>query len=94
MSIVFGLSQGGIVPSYAVIVREYLPAKDAGARVGFILMMTIVGMALGGWMSGWIYDLSGSYRLAFWNGIIWNLLNLVIIFSLFPKRPRKIIANA
>ena len=94
VSIIFGLSQGGIVPSYAVIVREYLPAKEAGARVGLILMMTIVGMALGGWMSGWIYDLSGSYRLAFWNGIIWNLLNLIIIFSLFPKRPRKIIANA
>ena len=94
VSIIFGLSQGGIVPSYAVIVREYLPAKEAVARVGLILMMTIVGMALGGWMSGWIYDLSGSYRLAFWNGIIWNLLNLIIIFSLFPKRPRKIIANA
>ena len=93
VSAIFGLSQGGIVPSYAVIVREYLPAKEAGARVGFILMMTIIGMALGGWMSGWIYDLSGSYRLAFWNGIIWNLLNLIIIFSLFPKRPRKIIAN-
>ena len=94
VSIIFGLSQGGIVPSYAIIVREYLPAKEAGARIGFILMMTIVGMALGGWMSGWIYDLSGSYRLAFWNGIIWNFLNLIIIFSLFPKKPRRIIASA
>ena len=93
VSIIFGLSQGGIVPSYAVIVREYLPAKEAGARIGFILMMTIVGMALGGWMSGWIYDLSGSYRLAFWNGIIWNLLNLIIILSLFPRKPKRIIAK-
>ena len=66
-----------------------MPAKEAGARVGFVLMMTIVGMALGGWMSGWIYDLSGSYKLAFWNGILWNLLNLVIIFSLLPKSIRK-----
>jgi MFS family permease len=89
VSLIFGLSQGGIVPSYAIIVREHMPAKEAGARVGFVLMMTIVGMALGGWMSGWIYDLSGSYKLAFWNGILWNLLNLVIIFSLLPKNIRK-----
>lgn len=89
VSLIFGLSQGGIVPSYAIIVREHMPAKEAGTRVGFVLMMTIVGMALGGWMSGWIYDLSGSYKLAFWNGILWNLLNLVIIFSLLPKNIRK-----
>ena len=89
VSLIFGLSQGGIVPSYAIVVREHMPAKEAGARVGFVLMMTIVGMALGGWMSGWIYDLSGSYKLAFWNGILWNLLNLVIIFSLLPKNIRK-----
>ena len=89
VSLIFGLSQGGIVPSYAIIVREHMPAKEAGARVGFVLMMTIIGMALGGWMSGWIYDLSGSYKLAFWNGILWNLLNLIIIFSLLPKNIRK-----
>mgnify|MGYP005637299361 FL=1 len=89
VSLIFGLSQGGIVPSYAIVVREHMPAKEAGARVGFVLMMTIVGMALGGWLSGWIYDLSGSYTLAFWNGILWNLLNLVIIFSLLPKNVRK-----
>ena len=89
VSLIFGLSQGGIVPSYAIVVREHMPAKEAGARVGFVLMMTIVGMAFGGWMSGWIYDLSGSYTLAFWNGILWNLLNLVIIFSLLPKNIRR-----
>ncbi len=85
----FGLSQGGIVPSYAVIVREYLPAKEAGARVGFVMMATIVGMALGGWMSGWIYDLTGSYRAAFVNGIAWNVLNLgILMLILFRSRPR------
>lgn len=89
VSLVFGLSQGGIVPSYAVIVREYLPAKEAGARVGFVMMATIVGMALGGWMSGWIYDLTGSYRAAFVNGIAWNVLNLgILMLILFRSRPR------
>ena len=90
VSTVFGLSQGGIVPSYAIIVREYLPAREAGARVGVVIFATIVGMALGGWMSGWVYDVSGSYRLAFINGIAWNLLNLAIVASiLFLSRPGK-----
>lgn len=87
VSLIFGLSQGGIVPSYALIVREYMPAKEAGARVGFVLMMTIWGMALGGWMSGWIYDVSGSYEMAFLNGIAWNLINIGLVLALFFRKP-------
>jgi MFS family permease len=82
VSIVFGLAQGGIVPSYAVIVRDYLPAKEAGARVGLVIMSTIVGMAVGGWVSGWIHDLTGSYQVAFLNGMAWNLLNIAVISAL------------
>jgi MFS family permease len=85
VSLVFGLSQGGIVPSYAVIVREYMPAREAGARVGFVLMATIMGMAIGGWSSGLIYDLSGSYQLAFINGIAWNGLNIAIMVWLLMR---------
>lgn len=89
VSLVFGLSQGGIVPSYALIVREYMPAREAGARVGFVLMATIMGMAIGGWMSGWIYDVSGSYQLAFINGILWNGLNIAVMLWLLNRsRPR------
>ena len=91
VSLVFGLSQGGIVPSYAVIVREYMPAREAGARVGFVLMATIMGMAIGGWSSGLIYDLSGSYQLAFINGIAWNVLNIAImVWLLMRGRPRNV----
>jgi MFS family permease len=82
VSAIFGLSQGGIVPSYALIVRDYFPAREAGARVSLVLMATVVGMALGGWMSGEIYDLTGSYQAAFLNGIAWNLLNMSIAFWL------------
>ncbi|WP_375688317.1 MFS transporter [Pseudooceanicola sp. LIPI14-2-Ac024] len=89
VSLVFGLSQGGIVPSYAVIVREYMPAREAGARTGFVIMGTILGMALGGWMSGWIYDVTGSYAWAFVNGIAWNALNVgIMLIVLFRGRPR------
>lgn len=82
VSLVFGLSQGGIVPSYAIIVREYMPAAEAGQRIGIVILATIAGMALGGWMSGWIYDLTGSYAAAFLNGIAWNLLNMAVAFLL------------
>ncbi|KZM49230.1 MFS transporter [Labrenzia sp. OB1] len=89
VSLVFGLAQGGIVPSYAVIVREYLPAREAGQRVGLVIMATILGMALGGWLSGWIYDLTASYEAAFINGIAWNFVTIAImIFILFSGRPR------
>ncbi|WP_082143865.1 MFS transporter [Nitratireductor soli] len=88
VSFIFGLSQGGIVPSYAIIVREYLPAREAGQRVGVVIMATIIGMALGGWLSGWIYDLTGSYQAAFLNGIAWNLGNMAIAFFILFRAHR------
>ncbi|ANT52634.1 MFS transporter [Mesorhizobium amorphae] len=94
VSLVFGLSQGGIVPCYAIIVRDYMPAKEAGQRVGIVMMATIFGMAVGGWMSGWIYDLTGSYAAAFLNGIAWNLVNLAAILLLMWKAQRSAVAMA
>ncbi len=85
VSLLFGLSQGGIVPSYAIIVREYMPPREAGRRVGFVMAVTVLGMALGGWLSGWLYDASGSYALAVWNGIAWNLLNFSIVLTLLVR---------
>ncbi len=95
ISILFGLFQGGIVPSYAVIVREYFPPQEAGARLGTVIMATVFGMALGGWMSGYIFDLTGSYRAAFLNGLLWNLLNLSIaLWLLRAGRPGARVAVA
>jgi MFS family permease len=88
ISALFGLFQGGIVPSYAIIVREYFPANEAGTRVGIIIMATLFGMALGGWMSGAIFDLTGSYRAAFANGIAFNVLNVAIAVWLLTKPGR------
>jgi len=89
LSALFGLFQGGIVPAYAVIIREFYPPQEAGMRVATVLMATVFGMALGGWMSGVIYDLTGSYQIAFINGILWNLLNVAIAVGLLrrPARP-------
>ena len=88
VSAMFGLFQGGIVPSYAIIVREHFPAKEAGARTGTIIMATLVGMALGGWLSGKIFDVTGSYHAAFINGIAWNALNFGIVFWLYRRHQR------
>jgi MFS family permease len=94
VSALFGLSQGGIVPSYALIVRDHFPAREAGTRISLVLTATVLGMALGGWLSGEIYDWTGSYRAAFLHGIAWNLVNLAIAAWLLLDRlkPRGIAA--
>ncbi len=85
ISALFGLFQGGIVPMYAVIVREYFPASRAGSVTGIIIMATLFGMAFGGWVSGYIFDLTGSYRMAFLNGLLWNFINVSIVAFLLMK---------
>jgi len=89
ISALFGLFQGGIVPSYAIIVREYFPAKRVGVLVGAVIMATMIGMALGGWMSGKVFDLTGSYHAAFVNGVLWNALNLCIALYLLWRLKNK-----
>ena len=89
ISALFGLFQGGIVPSYAIIVREYFSPREAGTRLGLVLMATLLGMALGGWMSGLIFDLTGSYRAAFLNGLAWNLVNVSIMIWLMQRSRRR-----
>jgi MFS family permease len=87
-SALFGLFQGGIVPSYAIIVREYFPPREAATRVGLAVSTTVVGMALGGWMGGVLFDMTGSYRAAFINGIGWNVLNAAIAWWLLSRQMR------
>jgi MFS family permease len=95
ISAVFGLVQGGIVPSYPFIVRELFPAKEAGFRISLALSATLAGMALGGWMSGAIFDLTGSYRAALLNGIGWNVVNMAIAFWLLQRwRSRRALVPA
>jgi len=93
ISALFGLFQGGIVPSYAIIVREHFPANEAGWRVGAVILCTLLGMAIGGWMSGKVFDLTASYQAAFVNGILWNLLNLSIALFLLRGAKRRLDAR-
>jgi MFS family permease len=90
ISALFGLFQGSLVPMYAIIVREYFAPQEAGTRLGVVLMATLAGMALGGWMSGLIFDLTGSYQAAFLNGLAWNLVNASIMLWLLFRPGRRL----
>jgi MFS family permease len=85
ISAMFGLFQGGIVPSYAIIVRETMPASEAATRVGMVIFASVFGMSFGGWISGVIFDATGSYAAAFTNGVAWNLLNITIMVLLLMR---------
>ena len=92
ISAMFGLFQGGIVPSYAIIVRESMPAREAATRVGIVILASVVGMSFGGWVSGVIFDSTGSYAAAFLNGLAWNALNIAIVLSLLIRARRLALA--
>lgn len=90
ISAMFGLFQGGIVPSYAIIVREAMPAKEAATRIGIVIFASVFGMSFGGWISGVIFDATGSYAAAFANGLAWNLLNVTIILLLLMRARQRL----
>ena len=90
ISAMFGLFQGGIVPSYAIIVRESMPAREAATRVGIVILASVVGMSFGGWVSGVIFDASGSYAAAFMNGLLWNALNITIMVGLLIRARQRL----
>jgi MFS family permease len=93
VSALFGLAQGGIVPSYALIVRDHFPAREAGTRISLVLTATVLGMALGGYLSGVIFDYTGSYKMAFLHGVGWNVLNMAIaLWLLIGKLRPKMVA--
>jgi MFS family permease len=90
ISAMFGLFQGGIVPSYAIIVRESMPAREAATRVGLVILASVFGMSFGGWVSGVIFDATGSYAAAFMNGLVWNALNIIIMVSLLIRARQRL----
>jgi MFS family permease len=90
ISAMFGLFQGGIVPSYAIIVRESMPASEAATRVGVVILASVAGMSFGGWVSGVIFDATGSYAAAFLNGLGWNALNITIMVSLLLRARQRL----
>ena len=61
LALVFGLSYGGVMPLYAILVREYFGARIMGTAYGAVFLISTLGMALGSWSGGWFFDAFGSY---------------------------------
>ena len=85
VSVLFGIECGGIDICYPVLVREYLPRAEAGRRLGVIVLFGTLGMTLGGWLAGYIFDSTGSYTPAFLVGAAFNVTNLIIVFGLIRR---------
>lgn len=77
-AVVFGLGFGGLVPSYAIVIRELFPAHQVGWRIASTFMGGTFGMAGGGWLAGRIFDATGHYHDAFYLGFAFNLANLAL----------------
>src|SRR5579885_1877848 len=82
VSAAFGVGFGGIIPAYVLAVRDLFPAREAGWRIGTVLFAGLLGMALGAWMGGALYDWFAYYKPAFAVGVAFNLANLVLIAGL------------
>ena len=89
----FGLGYGGILPCYPIIVREYLPASEAGRRTGVVILCAGTGMAIGAWLGGASFDLTGSYQLGFLFGVWFNIANILIISSLIVRSRMQLASN-
>ena len=85
----FGLGFSGIIPSYAVTIRDLFPSKEASWRIPTVLMTAMSGMAFGSWWAGKLYDTYLSYRPAFASGVLFNLANLAMIAFLVSRLVRQ-----
>ncbi|MDP6405795.1 MAG: MFS transporter [Alphaproteobacteria bacterium] len=89
LSVLFGLSFGGIVPLYTLIIRDHFAAGESGWRIGVIMLFGTIGAGLGGWLGGFVFDLTASYQWAFVLGVIFNIGNLAIIGTLLGRERRQ-----
>ena len=94
VSALFGLGFGGIIPSYTIVIRELFPVRGLGWRIGAVYFFGTLGMALGGYLGGAIFDVSGSYRVAFAVGVAFNVANLALLAILMWRRVRPVLQTA
>ena len=89
ISAAFGLGFSGIIPSYAVSIRDLFPSSEASWRIPTVLFTGMSGMAVGSWFGGELFDRFGSYTAAFATGVLFNLFNLAIVGFLVSRLPRR-----
>jgi MFS family permease len=87
-AVLFGLGFAGIMPCYPLIIRLLFPANQAGWRIATFYMFASLGMAFGGWMGGFIFDLTGSYANAFLAAFGLTMMNLCTIGFIYLRQTR------
>lgn len=85
VSAIFGLGFGGLIPGYVLAIRDIFPASEAGWRIPAVLFPGSLGMAAGGWIAGWLYDIYGFYGPGFAVGVLANIVNLILIGTLLIR---------
>ena len=87
VAVMFGFAYGGSMPLYAIIVREYFGARTMGTVFGAVGAVATLGMALGPWTGGWLYDSLGSYFWLYMSSFAIGLGAVAIAFTFRPPRP-------
>ena len=87
-ALLFGLGFAGIMPCYSLIIRLWFPATESGRRIAMVYLFAALGMGLGGWLGGAVFDLTGSYFYAFLIGFGFNVMNFVVIGFLYLRQTR------
>src|SRR5713101_6121665 len=86
LALVFGFAYGGVMPLYAILVREYFGERIMGAAFGAVSLAATLGMALGPWIGGWLYDALGSYAWMFVGSSAIGLGAVAIALTFRPPR--------
>src|SRR6185503_15603255 len=90
LAVAFGLSYGGVMPLYAILVREYFGERIMGTAYGAVFLVSTLGMALGSWSGGWFYDAFGSYLWLFVGSSAIGVGAIAIAVTFRP--PRRLLA--
>jgi MFS family permease len=87
VALVFGFAYGGAMPLYAILVRDYFGPRIMGTVFGAVAAVATLGMALGPWAGGWLYDAFGGYFWLFVGSTGIGLGAVAIAFAFRPPRP-------
>jgi MFS family permease len=86
VSTAFGLGFSALIPAYILTIRELYPMSEAHWRVPTLMLLSGGGMATGGWLAGYLYDIHGYYLPAFATGVAFNIANIALLFMLVVRQ--------
>ncbi len=93
LAVYFGLTYGGVMPLYAVVARELFGERAMGASYGGIFFISsCIGMGLGAWIGGQIFDRTGTYQMMYILSFLYGGAGAILALWLRSPRPERPIA--